>query len=68
MADDNFAKLQRLRDIYDPDRRFFDFYAPRVPQSTASNPADRRVSSVWRRRTRIRSAGYKRFRRVASLG
>lgn len=28
MADDNFAKLQRLRDIYDPDRRFFDFYAP----------------------------------------
>ncbi len=28
MADANFAKLQRLRDIYDPDRRFFDFYAP----------------------------------------
>jgi FAD/FMN-containing dehydrogenase len=28
MADDNFAKLQRLRDIYDPDRRFFDLYAP----------------------------------------
>jgi hypothetical protein len=27
-ADDNFAKLQRQRDIYDPDRRFFDFYAP----------------------------------------
>jgi FAD/FMN-containing dehydrogenase len=27
MADANFAKLQRLRDIYDRDRRFFDFYA-----------------------------------------
>ena len=26
MADANFAKLQRLRDVYDPDRRFFDFY------------------------------------------
>jgi len=26
MADANFAKLQRLRDTYDPDRRFFDFY------------------------------------------
>ena len=28
MADANFAKLQRLRDTYDPDRRFFDFSAP----------------------------------------
>ncbi len=27
MADANFAKLQRMRDMYDPDRRFFDFYA-----------------------------------------
>jgi FAD/FMN-containing dehydrogenase len=26
MADENFAKLQRLRDVYDPDRMFFDFY------------------------------------------
>jgi hypothetical protein len=26
MADANFAKLQQLRDVYDPDRRFFDFY------------------------------------------
>jgi FAD/FMN-containing dehydrogenase len=26
MADANFAELQRLRDVYDPDRRFFDFY------------------------------------------
>jgi FAD/FMN-containing dehydrogenase len=26
MADTNFAKLQALRDVYDPDRRFFDFY------------------------------------------
>jgi FAD/FMN-containing dehydrogenase len=26
MADANFARLQRLRDVYDPDRRFFDFY------------------------------------------
>jgi FAD/FMN-containing dehydrogenase len=26
MADENFAKLQRLRDMYDPDRMFFDFY------------------------------------------
>ena len=26
MADANFDKLQRLRDVYDPDRRFFDFY------------------------------------------
>jgi len=26
MADANFAELQRLRDVYDRDRRFFDFY------------------------------------------
>jgi FAD/FMN-containing dehydrogenase len=26
MADTNFARLQRLRDVYDPERRFFDFY------------------------------------------
>jgi FAD/FMN-containing dehydrogenase len=26
MADDNFARLQQLRDLYDPDRLFFDFY------------------------------------------
>jgi len=26
MADANFAELQRLRDMYDPDRRFFDYY------------------------------------------
>ena len=26
MADANFARLQRLRDVYDPERRFFDFH------------------------------------------
>ncbi len=26
MADANFARLQSLRDVYDPDRLFFDFY------------------------------------------
>ena len=26
MADANFAKLQQLREVYDPDRMFFDFY------------------------------------------
>jgi FAD/FMN-containing dehydrogenase len=26
MADENFARLQQLRDLYDPDRLFFDFY------------------------------------------
>lgn len=26
MADANFARLQALRDVYDPDRLFFDFY------------------------------------------
>ena len=26
MADANFARLQELREVYDPDRRFFDFY------------------------------------------
>ena len=26
MADANFAKLGELRDVYDPDRMFFDFY------------------------------------------
>ena len=39
-ADDNFARWQRLRDIYDPDRRFFDFYAQRAERSTASDSAD----------------------------
>ena len=26
MADANFARLQELREVYDPERRFFDFY------------------------------------------
>jgi hypothetical protein len=26
MADSNFAKLQQLRAVHDPDARFFDFY------------------------------------------
>jgi FAD/FMN-containing dehydrogenase len=29
MADANFARLQALRDAYDPDRLFFDFYQRR---------------------------------------
>ena len=26
MADANFAKLQKMREVYDPEGRFFDFY------------------------------------------